>query len=435
MAVECVTAVQPSAAVSAWSGRRGRQFLLIILAATTAAYARFDLGSVQETMRIALSLSDNQMALLQGPALALPMAVAAVPLGLLIDRYSRTKLLLLFAVLNATGAVLTALATDFSVLFFARCLTGLAVAAISTTAFALLGDLFVPVQRGRATMLVVIGQYAGMSAAFGVGGYLVTLLGSGPQVWQRAMLWLSAPLIPVTVLMLAAREPARAAMQPTNATMLAIRITGRELWSCRARIIPALIGLILAEMGVLAALTWAAPAFTRHFGLGAARVGAIVAAALMVSGVVGPLVGGVLADLCQRKGGPRLTLTALATLTLLGVPGGLFGVIPSVALGSILLALFMTAVGAVIVMGIALFTIVVPNELRGLCVSVLAGAQVLFGVGLAPLLVSVLSGLLGGPATIGQALALIVVTTSVVGAGAFACGRRSFSPKTLTDGP
>jgi MFS family permease len=182
----------------------------MVAAAVAAAYARFAIGPVQETMRVALSLSDNQMALLQGPALALPMVLAAVPIGFLIDRYSRARLLVFFSVLNVSGALLTAAAVNFGLLFLARCVAGLAVAAVSTTAFALIGDLYAPAQRGRATMMVVIGQYAGMSAAFAVGGVLVAHFASAPQGWHRAMFALAAPLVPVTLLLLATREPPRA---------------------------------------------------------------------------------------------------------------------------------------------------------------------------------------------------------------------------------
>jgi MFS family permease len=186
------------------------------------------------------------------------------------------------------------------------------------------------------------------------------------------------------------------------------------------------VGLILAEMSVLAALTWTAPAFSRDFAVTPERVGAIVATALMISGALGPITGGVLADICQRRGGPRLTMAALTALALLGVPGGLFAIFPNILVSSALLVVFLTAVGAVIVTGIALFTIVVPNELRGLCVAVLAGAQVLFGVGMAPVLVSLLSGVLGGPALIGKALTIVLVATSTIAAAAFAFGRRYF---------
>ena len=87
--------------------------MLLTVAAASAIYARTALGPLQETMRIALGLTDNQMAMLQGPALALPTIFAAIPLGLAIDRYSRARLLLVLTALNLFGSVFTGLCSDF----------------------------------------------------------------------------------------------------------------------------------------------------------------------------------------------------------------------------------------------------------------------------------------------------------------------------------
>src|ERR1700679_3573697 len=102
--------------------RRGLQMLLLTLAASAGTFARTAIGPLQETMRSALALSDNQLALLQGPALAVPLVIAAVPLGLIIDRYSRVRLLLIFTGLNMIGNILTAIAPNFASLFAARSL-------------------------------------------------------------------------------------------------------------------------------------------------------------------------------------------------------------------------------------------------------------------------------------------------------------------------
>jgi MFS family permease len=402
---------------------RAAQFAILIVAATAAAYARFAIGPLQETMRIALSLSDNQMALLQGPALALPMAVAAIPLGLVIDRYSRVRLLLIFAVLNILGSVITAMTSRFAVLFAARCLTGLAVAAVSTTAFSLLADLYAPTNRGRATMMVVIGQYAGMSAAFALGGVLISSFGTASDAWRWAMLWMTVPLLPVAASALAMREPARIGLVAQH---LPVRGSWRALWQLQRTLLPPIVGLVQAEMSVLAVLTWAAPTLSRNFALSPDRVGAIMAIALVASGILGPAAGGLIADGCQRRGGPRRTLAALSALSMVGVLGALFPAAPNLLWAAVALILFMTSVGAVIVAGIALVTIIVPAELRGLCVSVMAGAQVLFGVGIAPVMVSVLATVFVGNTAIGKALGIVALMTSVVGAAAFAFGRRSF---------
>ena len=365
-----------------------------------------------------LSLSDNQIALLQGPALALPLVLAAVPLGLAIDRYSRVRLLLLFAVFDVLGSVLTAFASDFGTLFLARCLIGLITTAVSTTAFSLLSDLYPSAQRGRASTAVVIGQFGGMSAAFALGGLLATP-GSAVSDWRWAMGWLGAPLIPVVLLMLLMREPLRtvpAAERPSA------RQTRGALWQYRSTILPLAAGVVAAEFAVMAVLTWAASALSRSFTLAPDRIGAIMAVALVVSGIVGPLGGGILADLCQRKGGPRRTMWAVSSLVLLGVPAGLFSVVSDTAVASVLLIAFVTIMGAIVVSGTALFTIVVPSHVRGLSMALLAAACALFGVGLAPVTVSVLSGLLSGSNALGNALTWVCVASSLIGAGTFGLG-------------
>lgn len=286
------------------SASRNIQFLLLCLAATTAMFARTAISPLQETIRIALSLSDNQMALLQGPALALPMAITAIPMGLVIDRYSRVRLLFFFALLEVGGSLLTAIASGFAMLFLARCLVGLSVSVISTTAFSLLADLYAPDQRGRASMAVVIGQYIGMSAAFALGGALLEWVKSGPDDWRWATLWLTGPLILVAGVILAMREPQRVSVTIENPT---VRESFAELWRYRALIGPLLAGLVLAEMAVLAVLTWAAPAFSRGYALPPERVGTIMAVVVLTSGLLGPTIGGVLADTCQRADGPRRT--------------------------------------------------------------------------------------------------------------------------------
>src|SRR5882762_5168807 len=96
--------------------RRSWQLALLTLAVAAAAYAGNALSPLQEAMRAALSFSDNEVAILQGPALAIPMALAAIPLGLVIDRYSRVRLLLVLSIVDLLGSVLTARASHFAIL-------------------------------------------------------------------------------------------------------------------------------------------------------------------------------------------------------------------------------------------------------------------------------------------------------------------------------
>lgn len=389
---------------------------MLIVAAWGAALSGRALSPVQEAVRMALSLSDNQMALLQGPALALPVVLVAIPLGLFIDRYSRVRLLFILAIVDVIGSLLTASAARFSMLVLARSLVGLVMAAITVTVLSLVADLYPPAQRGRAKGLVVVGQYAGFSVAFALGGKLLSIFDSADS-WRWATVSMTGPiLIGVALLMLTLREPPRTGIviqRPSTRQSFA------ELWSSRAMVLPLMGGIVLAEVPVCAILSWAAPALSRNYALTPERIGTIMGATLLLSGVLGPLAGGAIADLSQRGGGPKRTVVVLGALAVLCSPAGLFALMPSVTWAAVLLVACTTISAATAAVGVTLFTIVVPNEIRGLCLAILASLDLLVAFAAAPVIVSLLSGALGGPTTVGQALAAVCVTASLLCAATF----------------
>lgn len=399
-------------------------FQLLLLAITTGAlsFGRSALGPLQETVRVALALSDDQIALLQGAALALPIGLASIPAGYWTDRYSRARLLLVCAAMNVLGTVLTAVAPGFITLFCARCLVGLAIAGMGPAALSLISDLFASTQRGRAMMVMLVGSIGGMSAAFGVGGYLLKILERSPDSWRSAMLWLACPLAVALLLTAMLREPARAGR--TGQQPLA-RGTLAELWRYRAVIAPLLVGFVVVSIGDVAALVWAAPTLSRTFGLSADHIGAVMAALLLVSGLLGPIAGGMLSDVSQRLAGPQRTMRLLAALAALSIPASFFAVMPTVMSSAALLLVFMTAGYAISTMTSTLAIIVIPNELRGVCIALFNMGGGIVGIAVAPLLVSLLSRAIGGPQMIGQALAIVGTTTALIGAVAFGLGRLS----------
>ena len=396
------------------------RMLLLVIAVSAANFARTAVGPLQETIRQALSLSDNQMALLQGPALAVPIVLAAIPLGFMIDRHSRVRLIFVLSALNVLGTLFTAFAPGFPLLFLARCLVGLTASAVFTTALSLVADFYAPHQRGRATMVVAISQIGGMAAAFGLGGALLAS-SNASGAWRSDLVWLAVPLLLATASVLAMREPARTGRSLEPVSNFAAYA---DLWRYRGVIAPLLFGMVMAEMALGAILIWAAPTLSRGFGISPGRVGAIMAVGLIVSGVIGPTLGGTVADLCQRSGGPRRTLTAVRGLTLLSIPCSLFGFATNLLSACVLLILSMTLVSASCVMGTTLFTVAIPSELRGLCLAVMAAACITFAVGLAPITVSLLSGAMGGAAMVGKALSLVGVVTNLLASAAFVVARR-----------
>jgi len=400
---------------------RGFQFALLTAAVTAALYARTAVNPVQENMRIGLGLTDNEVALLQGLAPAMAAVIASIPVGLIVDRQSRRVLLILLCGLGAVGTLLTALASSFGLLLAARSLTGLAHAATSITAFSLLADLYQPSERGRTGMVLILGQSAGMAGAFALGGTLLSVAQTGADSWRWTLLWMGAPLVLIFFLLLRLSEPPRKNVVHQNKSL---RETFRELWGYRSIVMPLLLGMVMAEIGSCAALVWAAPMLERRFGVAPDRIGIIMSSIVLVGTVLGSVGGGLIADRAQRNGGPRRTLLLLSYLALLSAPAGLFAAAGRIAQTGLLLATFLMLVSAIIVMVLALATIVVPGEVHGVCLASMIGANTLFGVALAPLLVSVLSNAMGGANMLGSALALVCAPTGLFGALFFTLGRR-----------
>ena len=97
-------------------------------------------------------------------------------------------------------------------------------------------------------------------------------------------------------------------------------------------------------------------------------------------------------------------MSALSVLALLGVPAGFFALAGDALSASIWLALFMTIGSALSVLVTVLTTVVIPNEIRGFSMAAMMAGSLLFGLGVAPLCVSLLSDFMGGPTMIGRAL-------------------------------
>ena len=403
---------------------RAIQLLLLVITDACAIATGRALSPLQETLQHSLSLSDNQIAVLQGPALALPTILFALPLGVLIDRSSRVRLCLILSALGSTGTILTALSSRFDILILGRCLAGLSMAGVTIAIFSLIADLYLPAERGRAKAMIVVGQNLATAASFAVGGRLLGLFDS-VNSWRYALLWMSGlagVLALVTVLLV--REPERHwdVSSPSSTEGMVAR-----LWAYRALVVPLVLGVVFAELPVYAMLAWASPAFSRGFALSPDRVGDLMGTAMFISGLVGPILGGVLADVCQRVRGPRLTVSSLCALALLGVPMGLFAITPSLVLAAVLFTVYNTIISATVGMSITLFTVVIPSEVRGLSLAVLAATDALFGYALAPMIVSSVSGFIGGSESVGISLTAVCLAASLGCALAFALSRKCFA--------
>lgn len=406
---------------------------LITLAVLSGSAARYVLSPMQELVRTDLGLDDNHVALLQGMSIAVPTALMSIPLGRLVDRANRTRLLVLLALVCVAGVVLTAMAHGFALAFVARMLVGAAVIAAQPTALSLVADLTEASERGRMVTLVSIGQALGGSLGYAVAGPLLRWL---PQLlsastglaslapWRLVLLAVAAAVLLASVPLLFLREPVR--REQGTALGGDLRAALRELRAYQRFLWPLVGGMVTVGMADAAAAIWAVPVLTRNFHQRPEDFGAWLGLLTFVSNVLGAIIGGVMADLGQRKHGGRAgALLGAALGAALSVPAALYPVMPSPTGFALAMGLFLACGAWVSIAAISSVMVILPNELRGTFICLLVAAMGLSAYGVAPLLVSLGAWFLGGHGDIALSLTVVGLATSLLGTFSFLAAMRA----------
>lgn len=401
---------------------------LTLLAMTLAGGAA--LGTVfspmQELAKTDLRLSDLQISLVQGLAVSIPIALLSLPIGRLVDRGNRSRLLIALLVVGIGGTLLTAFAHSFEALFVARMLAGLGAFCSVPVAISVAADLSAIERRGQSLLLLSVGRYVGVASAFALGGWLGGALASPHvtwlpdltmAVWRQVHLVFGTAAAVLLLPLLLLREPVR--QEIGDFVHPDIRTTLGALWERRAFLAPLFIGQIGVVMTDISASIWAAPVLTRRFGLQPHEFAAAMGLAILLPGIAGSIIGGFAADAGQRGARRGGILTGAVLAAALALPAALFPSMPTsewaiVALSWLLLCGSIT--GLITATAIAVH---VPNELRGLCLGVFVVVSSVVALGLAPTLVTFVSGMLGGEAHLPGALSITGLVISTVAAGAF----------------
>jgi MFS family permease len=414
--------------------------LLLALLMLVGFTAMGSFGTVQESAKAELGLSDTTLGMIQGMGAAVPLLVFSIPIGLLVDQFNRVRLTLILAAIWTIGSALTAIAPNVPILFAARMLTGIGTTGALTAALSLSADLCAPAQRGRAMLIVNLGKSAGIAAAFALTGWIYGLYVKGalPTPIAGGMPWRNAQAV-IAILSCVLLLPLFLMREPTRHEVEAgpgapFRTVAHELWARRAFLLPLFAGQVAVVMADAAAGIWAAPILSRNYGLQPQDFAAWMGALLIGTGIAGGVLGGIAADLGQKSGRRGGLLIGAVIASAIGIPAALFSISPSVpvfafALGVLVLCGTVTG----LITSVAL-TVLIPNELRGLCIGAFIAIAGLIGYGLAPSLVAGTSGLLGGEHHLGQAQALVGMIVSALSLlGFFIAMRRA--PLSATEKP
>jgi predicted MFS family arabinose efflux permease len=379
------------------------------------------LSVLNEPIKRAFQLTDGAIGLLS-TGFSVTYALAGLPLGLLADRGSRRLVIAGCVTVWSVATMLCGAAQSYAQLLLARLGVGAAESGSGPAALSLIADLYPDSRRATATSAYYLSSSVGFMLAMALGGWMAQEFG-----WRVTFLLAGSPvLLVLPLLLLAVREPARAA--PARAG----EPGGLRAFAARLAAAPALLWLIVgATVNVLVVSglgAWMVSFLVRRHGAGLAETGLSIGLLHGVFGLLGTAAGGYLADrLARRDVRARLWLVAVACAATALL------MIASLSAGSMRGALTFYAPFAFVSsiwLGplYALSQSLAPVRIRATTASVLYIVTNVGGAGFGPVLVGLVSDRMGA---LGPALSLVALL-NIVAALALVLAARTLAADLLS---
>jgi MFS family permease len=197
---------------------------VIVLLAAVLALSSADtatVGAAATQLRSDLGIGNTDIGLLV-TVTSIVAAVASLPFGVLADRVPRTRMLGIAIVFWGGAMIWSATVPNFDKLLLARVFLGGVTAVAGPVVASLIGDYFVPSERGRIYSYVISGEVIGAAIGFGVTGGVAALS------WRAAFLILALPALVLGWLVFNLPEPARGGTQPLLSGTAPPPVSGEE---------------------------------------------------------------------------------------------------------------------------------------------------------------------------------------------------------------
>lgn len=259
-----------------------------------------------------LNFTDVEMGLLLGPAFGIFYAAAGIPLGRLMDRYSKRWLCMGVVAFWGLSTAVSGMATSFSLFFASRLGLGAGEAGLSPAAYSLMAEQVPRRRLATAYSFYTIGAFAGGGLAIVGGGWLVHKLAHAGTVavpllgqfypWQLTFLLVGGLTILAAPLALLLRENLRPAASEISAD--GGQVPG--LWALIRTDPLFFLGYPFAFGSVNVIVTafhvWTPTFMARTYGWNIEEVGIAYGATQGIAGVIGLLAMGWLVERLYNRG-------------------------------------------------------------------------------------------------------------------------------------
>ncbi|GLY47321.1 putative transporter [Lentzea sp. NBRC 102530] len=259
-------------------------------------------------IRAALGVSTATIGVV-GALAGVMVAVAALPLGLLGDRRSRTRIAGVATFVWAAAAALLGLVHTLWQAVALRIVAGAGKANEGPIQSSLLTDAYPAQGRGRILGLHRAGQPLGIVAGPLVAAAFATAIPAQHEPWRWAFAFLAVPALVLGVAAYRLPEPPRHATQT--------RGTFRRLRKIRT-FTGVMVALAAFGVSVTTVPIYLTVLLEEQLGQGAAARG-VITSVCAAGGLVGAALGGVVSDRLFRRSPPACLHLAAAALSVLGI--------------------------------------------------------------------------------------------------------------------
>lgn len=236
-----------------------------------------------------LKLTDAEFGAIGGIAFAVLYSVLGVPLAMIADRTSRSRVIAAALTVWSAFTALCGTAAGFWQLFVYRLGVGVGEAGGVAPSYALIADYFPPERRARALAIFSLGIPLGLALGTLIGAYLAAWVN-----WRAAFIAMGVAGIALAPIMLIfvrdrPRSTGEGASAPSLLSTFPTVAQKPTFWlMASAASLSSLAGYGLA--------LWTPSVLERSFGLGLIERGQFLAAIFLIGGTAGVFAGGWLAD-------------------------------------------------------------------------------------------------------------------------------------------
>jgi MFS family permease len=348
-------------------------------------------------------LSDTQLGALVS-VVSVSVAVGALPIGLLADRWSRVKAIAVMGVTWSLATLACGVAQSYAQLFTARAAVGAGEAGYAPAAGALLSTVFPA--RKRATVLGAFQAAAPLGTLLGLvlGGIFAAAWG-----WRAAFGMVAAPGLILALAFLLLRDYRTVSIIRPAGSAGHLRTTLAEFFRARSGV-AAIAGGALQLMVVSTLYTWLPSYLNRSYRLSVDRA-TNLAAAVILAGMIGTIVFAYVADrVAARDRRGRLRVPAALSIVTFGLLTCAFAFVdPGPWQIAVIIAGGLTATASVGPVAAVVADVVHP-DFRATAIACVSVAQNLLGLAIGPVITGVIADHYGLPA------ALAVIPTACGGA-------------------